>query len=328
MKQKNGQPELIPRTEAPAALTPLQDPPTPEAAGPQAQVEEQPKAAPAELIPNQVPENPEKMMAPLSESNSLIRMAIDKDLDIEKLRILIDLRNREESRQAERLFEFHFSEMQKEYVPVYKTKDGPRKAWKYAQLSDILLIYAPILTKHGFSYWWEEAETTEKTKTVTFFLSGYGHTRKVSITLPHADRNDMINIIQARAITTEYGRRYTFKNLTGCIVADEEDTDGVLPPQDPELVKKTISLLMQYAPKGMRPSFSERLKTAKVEDLEKLMGEVESLKERRQQALKKIEKRLSDPKAAAEARAKAIAGLENVNNLDELVDWEAFCESL
>lgn len=324
MTKKNRQPELIPSTEAPPAPAPLPDPPMPEAAGSKAPEQAQPQTA-LEVKPSG---DQDAMVAPASGSDALLQMAIDKNLDIEKLKMLIDLRNQEEARRAERLFEFHFAEMQKEYIPVYKTKDGAKKAWKYCPLPNILVVYAPIISKHGFSFWWDEEEVEGAAKTITFFLSGYGHTRKATITLPYSDRNDMINVIQARAITTEYGRRYTFKNLTGCIVADEEDTDGDLPPMNPELVKKHISLLLQFAPKGMRTALADRLKTAKTEDLEKLMGEVEALKERRQQALKKIEKRVTDPKAAAEARTKAISGLETVNNLDEFVDWEAFCENL
>jgi hypothetical protein len=90
-------------------------------------------------------------------------------------------------------------------------------------------VYAPILARHGFSYRWEEEEVEGKVeKKTTCFLSGYGFSRQASISLPHGVQNGMINPIQARGVTSEYGRRYTFMNVTGCIVADEMDTDGVI----------------------------------------------------------------------------------------------------
>lgn len=169
-----------------------------------------------------------------SETGILLQMAIDKNLDADKLEKLINLKNQEEERRAEKEFEFHFAEMQKDYIPAYKKKSvhtlSGNLAYKYCPLPQILAIYAPILSKHGFSYRWEETETADKKEKATIcFLSGHGFTRSASIVLPYDEGNKLVNSIQARGVTSEYGRRYTFMNVTGCIVADETDTDGRLP---------------------------------------------------------------------------------------------------
>lgn len=174
----------------------------------------------------------------VSESGRLLQMAIEKDLDVDKLRALMDLRDREDRRKSEREFEEHFAEMQKDYIPAFKTKTVHTKsgaeAYNYCPLPQILAVYAPILARHGFSYRWEEMEVQGKNeKMTTCFLSGYGFTRQASISLPYGDQNLLINSIQARGATSEYGRRYTFMNVTGCIVADELDTDGKIEPQKP-----------------------------------------------------------------------------------------------
>ena len=168
-----------------------------------------------------------------SESGQLLKMAIEKNLDVEKLKALMDLRDREDRRKAERDFENHFAEMQRDYIPAFKSKDvktgSGQVAYSYCPLPVILSVYAPILARHGFSYRWEEEEIESKSeKRTTCFLSGYGFTRQASISLPYGSTNQLINPIQARGATSEYGRRYTFMNVTGCIVADEMDTDGVI----------------------------------------------------------------------------------------------------
>jgi hypothetical protein len=169
-----------------------------------------------------------------SETALLIQQAIAKDLDVDKLEKLLALHERNEARLAEKEFEFHFAEMQKDYIPAFKTKAVKTKngtlAYSYCPLPLILSVYAPILARHGFSYRWEESEAQgANEKTTTCFLSGWGFSRHASITLPFGEVNPLINATQARGATSEYGRRYTFMNVTGCIVADDTDTDGVIP---------------------------------------------------------------------------------------------------
>lgn len=169
----------------------------------------------------------------VSETGKLLALGIEKNLDVDKLKALMDLRDREDRRRSERDFEDHFALMQKDYIPAFKSKDVKTNsggvAYYYCPLPVILSVYAPILARHGFSYRWEEEEIEGKgEKKTTCFLSGYGFSRQASISLPYGVQNGMINPIQARGATSEYGRRYTFMNVTGCIVADEMDTDGVI----------------------------------------------------------------------------------------------------
>jgi hypothetical protein len=186
--------------------------------------------------PNTALSAPSQELTISSESGQLLRMAIEKDLDVEKLKALMDLRDREDRRKAERDFENHFAEMQRDYIPAFKSKSvetaNGKTAYSYCPLPRILAVYAPILARHGFSYRWEESELDGKLeKKTTCFLSGYGFSRHASISLPYGATNQLINSIQARGATSEYGRRYTFMNVTGCIVADETDTDGIIPEQ-------------------------------------------------------------------------------------------------
>jgi hypothetical protein len=195
----------------------------------------------------------------LTESGQLLQMAIDKDLDIEKLRALMDLHDRAELKKAEKEFEARFSEMQRDYIPAHKSKDVKTNsggvAYSYCPLPLILSVYAPILAKHGFSYRWEENEIDGKLeKKTTCFLSGHGFMRQASISLPYGATNNLINPIQARGATSEYGRRYTFMNVTGCIVADDTDTDGII--EHPTPGNATTAAPTATAPKNDNPGYT------------------------------------------------------------------------
>lgn len=258
-----------------------------------------------------------------NDANSLLKMAIEKDLDVEKLKALMDLRDREERKNAEKEFEYHFALMQQEYVPVIKNKYGAKNAFKYCPLPEILKAYAPILSQHGFSYRWSE-KTFEKERETTCYLSGYGHTRSASIVLPIAEQNQMISSIQARGITAEYGRRYSFVNVTGCIVADEQDGDGEMPQTNPKKITEQINKLLPLIPLKFRKQYADKASASKdTSVLEELYTEIANLKLRCQKMLVR-----ADNKGGLVEKQKVLDGLNKATEESHIVDWEAHVESL
>lgn len=167
----------------------------------------------------------------------LLKEGIGKGLDVESIKELIALKNREEDRASRKEFHEHFQEMQKEYPPVKKTRavydrDG-NLMYMYAPLDDIMDIYVPILNKHGFSYRWEEKKVADGTKEITCILSGYGHEEKATVEIPIESGNKFSSNIQQRGASTSYGKRYSFNDVVGVIIAGEDDesklnySDGV-----------------------------------------------------------------------------------------------------
>ncbi len=259
-----------------------------------------------------------------TEIGGLLQLAINKDMDTDKLQQLIDLKNKEEERQAEREFEFHFAEMQKEYIPAYKKRsvstNSGAHAFNYCPLPEILKVYAPILSKHGFSYRWAEDEQEGAIK-VTCFLTGYGHTRTASKVIPYGESNQLVNKIQTRGISTEYGRRYTYMNVTGCIVA-EDDTDGQLPQEDISKIKSDINHMLTFIPKGLRAELVAEINKINPENAQGLFNKTKSIKDDCQKILKAAQA------ANNEKGKKIIAALPNIETGDELLDWLADSENL
>ena len=176
---------------------------------------------------NQIIKKPKQEIAIQSESGALLKLAIDKDLDVDKLEKLIDLKVREEERQCKKDFDFHFNEMQEDYLPVIKEHEVFNKSgthmYNFAPLEDILKVYAPIVAKHGFSFRWEEESKNEKEKRIYCIISGYGYEKKGYADIPIIPGNDFTNPIQQRGVSTSYGKRISFVNSFGVIIKGQDD---------------------------------------------------------------------------------------------------------
>jgi len=164
------------------------------------------------------------------DAGSIVRLAVERNLDIDKLERLIDMRNREEERMAKRDFETHFAAMQSEFSPVKRTKKGDKS--KYAPLDELVDQYGPIISRHGFSYSWSEPELENGRLRCMLTISGYGYSKQNYKDLPVYEPDKgaqsgkaIMNSLQAEGTRSTYGQRYTFKAGFG-ITETDEDTDG------------------------------------------------------------------------------------------------------
>ena len=162
-------------------------------------------------------------------ADSLISLAISKDVDMERLKELIDLRNKEMDRQAKLLFDRNFADMQREFKPVCKKntvadKEG-KIAYRYASLDDILAVYQPIISGHGFGYRFEQEERPGNITRIVCVVSGYGHETRSFSDVPLPEMTRMTNAVQQRGSAITYAKRYAFCNAFGVVLADDDD-DG------------------------------------------------------------------------------------------------------
>ena len=262
-------------------------------------------------------------------SETLLQMAIQKDLDIEKLKLFMDLRDREEEKVSEKMFASRFAEMQKDYIPAIKNKDvqtrSGKHAYSYCPLPEILLVYSPILARHGFSYSWDEKTLENSEKRITCTLSGYGHSKSTSIDLPIAPKNDFTNAIQSRGSTTEYGRRYTFMNITGCIIADE-DSSGILPgenEEDIEKLKKETNASLSFIPGPLRDYYAGKINEAKKDEIQELHKIIIDLRGRCQKIIK-----TANYFGGESEKKKILIGIKESKTMNEIVDWEVYVDDL
>lgn len=166
-----------------------------------------------------------------SEMGALLKMAISKDIDIDKLKELIALKNAEQDRQCKQDFDLHFSAMQKCFKPIKKIKKG--YGYYYAPLEHLQEECGQIIADHGFSYRWKEDALREGGKRIILIISGWGHTDdSTHFDIPKLEGTSQQNAAQVLGSMSTYGKRYTFMSGFGITVEDEDDDAASLTFED------------------------------------------------------------------------------------------------
>jgi hypothetical protein len=165
--------------------------------------------------------------------NALVQMAIDKDFDLDRLQQLIDMRDREESKNAEKAFIVACNEAKAEMPAIlFDKKNEGTNSW-YSTLAAINTTIDPIITKHGLTVSYDEEECIaaagdkpiEYVKFKAELCHIGGHKKTFRITLPMDDVNRAKNRLQSKGSTTAYGRRY-LKLMMFDLTTMAEDNDG------------------------------------------------------------------------------------------------------
>jgi hypothetical protein len=187
--------------------------------------------------------------------------AVKDKTQLEVIEKLIDLKNKEEDRQARKAYFKALAKFQAECPPIEKKKgaknnDGSER-YKYAELDSIKNQVQKYLSANGFSYTMKY-EPSEKTKTYKeynkytktteektlyyIFVTceihhSEGHTEPTKMEVP-VDNTPYMSDIQKIGSTHTYGNRYTFCGALG-ITSGDEDTDGNTDTHkdDPEIMK-------------------------------------------------------------------------------------------
>ena len=81
----------------------------------------------------------------------LLQMAISKDLDVDKLRALMELKERDDANMAKAAFKAAMSRVQEKIPVVVATSDNAQTHSKYAKEAEISKAIKPIYTAGGFS---------------------------------------------------------------------------------------------------------------------------------------------------------------------------------
>jgi hypothetical protein len=176
--------------------------------------------------------------------DQLLTLAVDKNLDIDKLEKLMAMKERWEAQQAKRAFNIALSAFQKECPDLRKnktvsftTKDGRLTEYNYAPLSDIDRQIKSLLNKHGLSKNWKISETEAKIKVTCVIKHIDGHEEEGAEMESEADTSGGKNAIQGKGSSIEYMKRYTLIGALGLSTADQ-DIDGRMPELDIDKLHK------------------------------------------------------------------------------------------
>lgn len=161
---------------------------------------------------------------------ALLTLAVQQNLDIEKLEKLMGLQERYQANQARMAFLESLSNFQNECPVLEKKKKvafGNTK-YSYAPLGEIAITIKETMHGCGLSHRWEMEDATDKIVCTCIISHIDGHSEKTSMSAAK-DASGGKNEIQQRGSTITYLQRYTLIAALGISTADE-DVDGRTEP--------------------------------------------------------------------------------------------------
>ena len=167
----------------------------------------------------------------------LLKLAVAKDADLDKIEKLMDLKERWDKTEAKKAFLKAMADFQAECPELKKgktvdfaNKSGGRTKYKYITLSDIVRQIRSILKDCNLSFRWETKDVENEIELTCIVSHISGHSE--SNTMKAAkDISGKKNAIQSVGSTMTYLQRYTLIGALGISTADE-DTDGNQAPPE------------------------------------------------------------------------------------------------
>lgn len=165
-------------------------------------------------------------MTPMEMVGRALEMGVSADI----LKQMMDLRDREEARNAKLAFTRAVAAAKAEIRPIMKTREvdytpqgKQRVNYRHEDLAGIEEQVTPILTKHGLSYRFESDNGVDRPITVTCVLEHVdGHATRTPLSAG-ADNSGGKNSLQAIASAVTYLQRYTLKLALGLSVSHDDD---------------------------------------------------------------------------------------------------------
>jgi ERF superfamily len=170
--------------------------------------------------------------------DQLIEMAINTNLDIDKLSKLMEMRKQWESDQARKAFFSALSDFQANVPEIRKVKGVKfnQTEYKYAPLADIIRQIKDTVRDCSLAYRWEIQDTEKEIKVTCLVTHIDGHTEQTTMTAS-PDTSGSKNPIQARGSAIEYLKRYTLIGARGLSTTDS-DVDGIMPEISMDILHK------------------------------------------------------------------------------------------
>lgn len=161
-----------------------------------------------------------------SESpTELMKLAIEKGTDLDKLEKFLTLQQRWEENEAKKAYHLAMSKFKASPPRITKDKKvsfGAGKAsYNHASLYNVVNKISSELSKHGLSAAWSTKQNGNILVTCKI-THERGHGEETTLQAP-ADGSGSKNAIQAIGSTVTYLERYTLLALTGLATSEQDD---------------------------------------------------------------------------------------------------------
>lgn len=165
----------------------------------------------------------------------LLQLAIERNLDIDKLAKLLELKRDWDKDQARKAFVEAMNAFKRNPPVIAKTKPGPKlgngstPAYFYAPLDQVCKEVIHALSEHGITHRWECQQPDNGIVVTCILTHELGHSEQTTLKAP-PDTGPGRNSIQAVASTVTYLQRYTLMAATG-LASGIPDNDGSGQPE-------------------------------------------------------------------------------------------------
>lgn len=174
--------------------------------------------------------------------DQLLALAVDKNLDIDKLEKLMMMKERWDAAQAKKSFLTALTNFQEQCPDLrkskrveFETRTGTT-SYNFAPLGDIDRQIKKLMKDNGLSKQWKVKDEGGKIKVTCIISHVDGHSEETEMEA-EADMSGAKNPIQGKGSTIAYLERYTLQGALGLTTVDQ-DIDGRLPEMDVDKLHK------------------------------------------------------------------------------------------
>ena len=168
-----------------------------------------------------------------AEESDLVRMAMDKDVDLDKLERIIALQERVTDRNARMAYVSALSSFRaecpqpkrnRENTQFSVTRGGQKVHATYSDLSEIERVARPVAAKFGLTWTWDTRVDADLMHVTCKVQHVDGHSDTATVSMPYESKAGS-SPQQKYGSTQTYGMRYSLIAALGITTADE-DLDG------------------------------------------------------------------------------------------------------
>jgi hypothetical protein len=172
---------------------------------------------------------------------ALLRLALERDLDIAKLERMLELQGRYEATAARKAYVIAMSEFKRDDCPLivkdrkvsFRNSKGHVVEYEHASLAQVVSRCVTALAKHGFHHEWA-VDQSSGIRVTCKITHRQGHSETTTLSAA-PDQSGTKNQIQAIASTVTYLERYTLLMALGLAPATDDDgRQAIAPAAKPE----------------------------------------------------------------------------------------------
>lgn len=175
--------------------------------------------------------------------------AQNPEVDVDKMRALLDMKKEIDAKEAEVLFNACMNKCQADIGRVAADKKNNQTHSEYASYAALDRVVRPVYTKWGFSLSFNTEPVESETVRVLCYVSHEnGHTRNYSVDMPAdgkgAKGGDVMTKTHAAGSAMQYGQRYLLKLIFNVAIGTDDDGNAASAPPISEAYCQKLEVML------------------------------------------------------------------------------------